>query len=286
MLTLHADETASKKSSNYDCIYVKRMTIDKIGYISHHNQGKYWMQMGHSKQNTVNNLQVKDDFALAHRILAHEEMHEGTWTHLSVVVPENRTQLFVTPGDRHFADIYQDDVLTMNHRGEVVSGAAAPNSAAWCLHFPIHQARDDAECVVHLHSTYSVALMMQKAKRLNERANQLAATLYGQIAYYDVYDGLLKDTAEGEAMARVLGDKNILVLRNHGFIVVADTIGRAIERAYLFERACKLQLLAESSLQELSVIPQSIIDAVCHEENTSLGSYFDGMKVFFQRERT
>lgn len=226
---------------------------------------------------------AKRDLAIAHRIFAFENMHEGTWNHLSVLVPDDATKILVTPGNRHFSDIHAQDLLTMDKEGVVVEGASEPNSAAWCLHYPIHEARSDAVCIIHLHSTYSTALMMQKDKVLDERSSQAAAVLYNQIAYYDVYDGVLSEPEEGAAMAAVLGNKTVLALRNHGFITVGDTVGKAVDRAYTFERACQLQLLAESSGNQLCQIPQNMIEDICAEENKDLGDYFVGMSSYIEK---
>ncbi|MEM6650701.1 MAG: class II aldolase/adducin family protein [Pseudomonadota bacterium] len=228
-------------------------------------------------------LQLKSDLALAHRIIAYENLHEGTWNHLSVLSEDHPGSILVTPGDRHFSDIYQDDILVMNGAGTVIDGIGTPNSAAWCLHAPIHEARPDAVCIIHLHSTYASALLMQKDVCLDEQGSQVAATLYDDIAYQDSYDGVLSDTEEGEAMARTLEHRNVLALRNHGYICVGETIGATLERAYTFERACQLQLLATGTNRILNQIPKSLVSAVAIEENKNLGGYFTGMKALFER---
>lgn len=169
----------------------------------------------------------------------------------------------------------------MNESGQVIRGDGEPNVSAWCLHYPIHELRPDAICVLHLHSTHATALMMQRGVRLNERGSQAAVALYGEIAYHDEYDGTLTERSEGESMARMLADKSVLVLRNHGCMVVGPSIDRAVERAYLFERACRPQLLAESSGRPLNEIPESLVDAIHREENCQQGAYFGGMKRFF-----
>ncbi|MEM6416020.1 MAG: class II aldolase/adducin family protein [Pseudomonadota bacterium] len=228
---------------------------------------------------------AKEDLALAHRIIAYENMHEGTWNHLSVMSPDDDALMLVSRGSLHFSDIYAEDILIMDGEGNVHDASAKPNQAAWCLHYPIHMRREDAKCVIHLHSLNVCALLMQRGTRLDEQGSQPAATLYQHIAYYDSYDGVLRDASEGEQMADVLGECSILALRNHGFIAIGPSIAVALERAYLFERACQMQLLAESSGRELNRIPDDLIAEISKEENLYLGGYFDGMKRLFENKQ-
>lgn len=226
--------------------------------------------------------ELKSDLAVAHRIIAFENMHEGTWTHLSVMVPGEDKLMLVSPGSRHFSHISADDILTMNAEGEVVGSNGRPNQAAWCLHYPIHMVRTDAKCIIHLHSTHACALLMQRDVTLDEAASQPAATLYKKIAYYDLYESALRKPEEGYQMAEILGQCWILAHRNHGYIVVGDTIAIALERAYNFERACQLQLLAQASGHKLNRIPDHMIAEIFREENLYVGGYFEGMKRLFE----
>ncbi|MEM6536771.1 MAG: class II aldolase/adducin family protein [Pseudomonadota bacterium] len=228
----------------------------------------------------------KSDFALAHRIIAYEGMHEGVHNHLTLMTADPNDHFFVTPGGFHFSDIDQDDVLVMSLGGALVSGGGEPNESAWCLHAPIHKARPDARCAIHLHSTYSTALMMRADSRLNECASQAAAIFYNDVSYYDCYDGALREEEEGVRMAETLGEKSILVLRNHGFFAVGASMGVALERAYFFERACKFQLLAETGGHRLNEIPSRVVGAVQEEECAYLGRYFEGMRRKFHRLST
>ncbi|MEM9386665.1 MAG: class II aldolase/adducin family protein [Pseudomonadota bacterium] len=225
----------------------------------------------------------KSDFALAHRILAFEGMHEGVHNHLTLMMPGDEDQFFVTPGGLHFSDIRSDDVLIMSLEGSLVCGAGVPNEAAWCLHAPIHRLRADARCAIHLHSTYATALMMRAGVTLNECASQAAAIFLSDVAYYDTYDGVLREEEEGQRMAERLGAKSVLVLRNHGYFIVGTSLGVALERAYFFERACRLQLLAQAGSYPLNEIPEDLVAAVHEEESVYLGRYLDGMRRKFRR---
>ena len=229
-------------------------------------------------------LQMRHDLALAHRIIAFENMHEGTWTHLSAIIPNSNGLMLVSPGFRHFADVQPDDLVLMDGDGKVRDDTGEPNPAAWCLHYPLHTARPDAVCVIHLHSLHASALLMQKDVCLDEQSSQVAATLYRQIAYYDVYDGVLRDADEGYRMAEILGQKSILALRNHGYMAVGASVGAALERAYNFERACRLQLLATAGGQTMNQIPDHIVADVAATEQETLGGYFKGMKAMFERQ--
>ncbi|MEM1112929.1 MAG: class II aldolase/adducin family protein [Pseudomonadota bacterium] len=224
----------------------------------------------------------REDFALAHRIIAYEDMHEGVGNHLSLMTSDDSGAMFVTPGHKYFADIQSDDVLLMDREGAVVASTATPNQAAWCLHKPIHDARRDARCVIHLHALHATALMMREGGMLDTRGSQAAAMFHQHVAYYDSYDGVLRENEEGEAMARVLGERSVLVLRNHGFIVVGPSLDIALELAYYFERACRLQLLAQGSGERLNQIPEDMVAEICKEERLYLGRYLPGLRAYFQ----
>ena len=80
--------------------------------------------------------------------------------------------------------------------------------------------------------------------KLETRSSQQAAAFHDDVVYYEVYDGVLADESEGEHMAEVLGDKRILMMRNHGAMIVGSTVASAYLDTYQLERACMYQLLA------------------------------------------
>ena len=81
---------------------------------------------------------------------------------------------------------------------------------------------------------------------------------HDRVVYDDNYSGLALDTAEGDRVAGLLGDKEVIFMRNHGPMVVAPDIGQAIYSLYYLEQACRLQLLAMQSGQPLDPVPDRL----------------------------
>ena len=106
---------------------------------------------------------------------------------------------------------------------------------------------------------YATALGMLENTPL-EMAGQSAIGFHGAIAYYE-YNGLALDASEGERMAQALGNKSVLMLRNHGVLVVGSFAAQAFERLYFLERACQAQLLALSTGRALHIVPQAVVEA-------------------------
>lgn len=210
---------------------------------------------------------AREDLAAAHQLIAREGMNEGTWTHLSLVHPERPDDIFVTPGDMHFSVIRASDMLVMNGTAEVIEGDGNPNVSAWVLHYPMHEARPDARCLIHAHGVYSTALFLKSDVVLNTRITQAASAFDGEIAYFDVYDGPLTGREEGERMAAALGDKWTLVLRNHGVMVAGRSVADAFIRFYGLERACRYQLLASHQEGQWSQIPDDVMVAIAADRD-------------------
>jgi ribulose-5-phosphate 4-epimerase/fuculose-1-phosphate aldolase len=114
---------------------------------------------------------------------------------------------------------------------------------------------------MHTHQTWALALNMLKDNRLLP-ANQTAAFFHGHIAYDDSYCGIADVLAEGERLARVIGAKHVLFMKNHGVLVTGDTIAQAYRRLYKLERVCRTQVLAMSTGGPLAVLPDAIVAQV------------------------
>ena len=154
-----------------------------------------------------------------------------------------------------------------------------PIRAGWIIHHPVHKARPDAKCVIHVHAPYTTAMSIRSDMRLETRSSQQAAGFHDDVAYYEVYDGVLSDESEGEHMAEVMGDKRILMMRNHGAMIVGSTVARAYLDTYQLERACMYQLLAVSGGGEMALIPEEIAAEMGRlaREGRNI-EHFEGMK--------
>jgi ribulose-5-phosphate 4-epimerase/fuculose-1-phosphate aldolase len=124
----------------------------------------------------------------------------------------------------------------------------------------VHRLAPQARVALHTHMPYATALCMLENPRL-EMAGQSAVGFHNEISYEAEYNGLAFDHTEGERLARALGDKSVLMMRNHGVLVVGRTIPQAWERLYFLERAAQAQVLALSTGRALHLVPDAVVQA-------------------------
>ncbi len=114
----------------------------------------------------------------------------------------------------------------------------------------------------------------------NERLSQMSLNLYKRVAYEE-YGGLAVNKSEGDRMAGNIGDKAVIMLKNHGVLVMAKTMAMAIYDLYFLERAAKVQVLAESTGKPLTLIPEDIAELTYRQlavQGEDKESYFKMMK--------
>jgi ribulose-5-phosphate 4-epimerase/fuculose-1-phosphate aldolase len=168
--------------------------------------------------------------------------------------------MLITPGDIHWSQVTASGLRVM---GPDAAAAEAEGGVTWVgyrIHYPIHQLRPDAACIVHAHPPYATALASLEDGRL-EMAEQNALTFKGRIAYNDVYDrAVATDLGAGRAMVEALDGKDVLFLKNHGVLVVGPTVAAALTDLYVLERACRVQLIARASGGRLQHVPADAVD--------------------------
>jgi ribulose-5-phosphate 4-epimerase/fuculose-1-phosphate aldolase len=230
--------------------------------------------------------EARIDLAAAHRLADRDGLGEGTWNHLSLVVPEDPTYMLVSPANVHWSLVTASNLTVLGPDAAPIEAEAGPDWTTYCLHYPIHKARPDATCVLHLHPLYTTALSMLKNGRL-EMAHQNAMMFWGRLAYNETYDGEQPlSLAVGQEMAEVLGDKSVLFLKNHGVLIVGPTVGAAYRDAYLLERACQMQFIALSSGSDLEIVSPRVCKLLAPHgvKEDRIDGYFEGMKRVLDKE--
>ncbi len=158
----------------------------------------------------------------------------------------------------HWSEVRASDFLVVDFEGRVVSGVGAVEDTALYIHQPTHRLSPQGNCVLHTHMPFATALTMLENPHL-EMAVQSALGFYGDVAYDPTYNGLAFDFTEGERLARALGGKSVLMMGNHGVLVVGKTVPQAFERLYFLERAAQAQVLALSTGRPLRLIPEAVV---------------------------
>jgi ribulose-5-phosphate 4-epimerase/fuculose-1-phosphate aldolase len=186
---------------------------------------------------------ARDLLAAAHRIAAHDGLAEGTWNHFSFMLDSSR--MLITPADRHWA-LIDGDSLVLSTDDDDARARGLQFLIGYRIHQPLHEVRPDARCVLHAHPPYATALSLLDDPELVV-ASQMSVGFAGRIAYNDRYDLIGGAAGQGERIAGALGDKDVLLLRGHGAIVIGDTIESAYLDLYTLELACRSQVLAMST---------------------------------------
>lgn len=208
---------------------------------------------------------LRVDLAAAYRLIAHYGWDDIIFTHLSVRIPGPEHHFLINPFGALFEEITASSLVKIDAHGEKVDDTPFPvNPAGFTIHSAIHEARDDAQCVIHTHTVEGVAISAQ-AEGLLPLSQQSLFPLSG-LAYHD-YEGIAVREDEKTRLVRDLGTANFMILRNHGLLTCAPTVADAFLCMYILQRACEIQVAALAGNQPLTQVPQIIIDKIQSEGN-------------------
>ncbi|GAA5524931.1 decarboxylase NovR [Microbulbifer aestuariivivens] len=207
--------------------------------------------------------QLRVDLAAAYRLVAHYGWDDLIFTHLSVRIPGPEHHFLINPFGALFEEITASSLVKIDLNGEKVDESPFwVNPAGFTIHSAIHQAREDAQCVMHTHTTAGVAVSAQR-EGLLPLSQQSLFPLAG-LAYHD-YEGIAVRDDEKARLVRDLGAANFMILRNHGLLTCAPTIPDAFLAMFILQRACEIQVAALAGGQPLTAVPQAIVDKIVSE---------------------
>ncbi|NWG72235.1 MAG: class II aldolase/adducin family protein [Parvularculaceae bacterium] len=193
---------------------------------------------------------LRCDLAATYRLVALYGWDDMIFTHISVRCPDEggKPRFLLNPYGLMFEEMTASALLKVDTDGQVVQESPYfSNPAGFTIHSALHMAREDAHCVLHLHTPYGVAVSAQK-KGLR-RYTQFSMIVHDDIAYHD-YEGIATDLDERERLVKDIGGHNFLILRNHGTLTVGANCATAFLRMYFLEQACRAQILAQSDAEE------------------------------------
>jgi len=204
--------------------------------------------------------QARVDLAAAYRLAALYEWDDLIFTHISARVPGPEHHFLINPYGLMFDEITASSLVKVGLDGrKVMDSSYDINPAGFTIHSAIHAAREDALCVMHLHTRHGVAISAKKHGLLPISQQSLFAL--ASIAYHN-YEGLALNEAEKPRLVTDLGDKNNLILRNHGLLTIGANAAEAFLAMYNLERSCEIQLMAEAGGAELVEIAKPILDGI------------------------
>ena len=196
-------------------------------------------------------LHRKQRLAAAFRLFGRFGFSEGIAGHITARDPEFTDHFWVNPLGKYFGHIRVSDLLLVNSEGEIVKGDAPVNRAAFAIHSQVHEARPDIVAAAHAHSLHGKA--WSSLGRLLDPLTQDACAFYQDHALFNDYKGVVLDTSEGKRIGESLEDKKAVILRNHGFLTVGQTVDEAAYWYISFERSAQAQLLAEAAGKPISI---------------------------------
>ncbi len=208
----------------------------------------------------------RTQLAAAFRWTARLNLHEAVANHFSLAVNEDGTQFLMNPDQAHFSRIRASDLLLLDAGDpDTLSRPGAPDLTAWGLHGAVHRHCPHARCVMHVHSIHATVLASLADSRLPP-IDQNCATFFNRYVIDDGYGGLALE-GEGERFAAQLSDprKKVMIMGNHGVLVLGDSVADAFNRMYYFERAAETYIRALQTGQPLRVLSDEIAEKTAAE---------------------
>jgi len=192
---------------------------------------------------------VRIDLAIAYRLFDWLGITDVIHTHISVRVPNEHTQFLQLPYGHLFAEARASNMVKCDVNGGIISDPTGLgiSRGGFSIHSAIHQAKAGAVCVMHAHSEATIAVANYRAGLLP--LSQHALRFYGKVGYLD-YSGLFDSEEKRAALPQALGDGDVLMLRNHGPLVVGKSVRECFSRMYYLERACRMQVATLSQCRD------------------------------------
>jgi ribulose-5-phosphate 4-epimerase/fuculose-1-phosphate aldolase len=198
--------------------------------------------------------QLRVDLAACYRLVAMYGWSDLVFTHISARVPGPEHHFLINPYGLMFDEITASSLVKVDREcNKVIDSQFPVNPAGFVIHGCIHEARADAGCVLHTHSRAGVAVSAQKCGLLP--ISQQSTFVLASLGYH-AYEGVALRDDEKPRLQQDLGDRNFLVLRNHGLLVVGRTVADAFLNMYVFENSCRIQIDAQGGGELVHVDPR------------------------------
>lgn len=199
------------------------------------------------------------NLAAVFRMTARLDMHESIANHFSYAVSGDGSRFLVNPMGRHFSSVRASELLLLDaHDATTMNKPGAPDPTAWAIHGAMHRNLPHARCLLHVHSRYATALASVRVDGLPP-IDQNTMRFFRRVSIDEGFDGMgLGD--EAERLTTTLGNNRVLIMGNHGVLVAGDTIAKAFDDLYYFERACCNYVTALATGKPLRVVSDEVAE--------------------------
>jgi ribulose-5-phosphate 4-epimerase/fuculose-1-phosphate aldolase len=203
------------------------------------------------------------ELAACYRLFDWLGWSELIFNHITVRVPGlegGAKQYLINPFGLHYAEVTASNLIRIDLEGNMQGRSDyTVNKAGFVIHSALHAARDDAHCIMHMHTTEGCAVASKEEGLRHD--NFYSAMMYGDVGYHD-YEGVTTNVDEQSRLVRSLGPRNHLILRNHGLLAVGPDLPTAFNRLWTMQRACEIQLASDAGRGPNREIPASVMEAV------------------------
>ena len=209
-------------------------------------------------QVSADEWQVRTDLAACYRLIAHYGMDEMIANHISVRVPHEDGAFLLNPYGMLYDQMNASCFIKVDEEGKVLfnPGSYKINKAGFVIHSAVHKGRPDVDCVVHTHTLAGMAVSAMKCGLLPLAQSSMRFTDIG----YHEFEGPALNMDEQARLVADLGDREVMILRNHGVLVTGSSIAEAFNNTWRLERACQLQVMTLSCNTELHMpAPESVV---------------------------
>ena len=182
------------------------------------------------------------------------------YNHISVRVPASEPQFLINPFGLHYGEVTARNLVKIDIAGRKLDSSPHPvNAAGFVIHGAIHAARPDAHCIAHTHTTAGMAVACKQSGLRYDNFN--AALLYGRVAYH-AFEGITTDESEKPRLVASLGEKNILILRNHGLLVAGLSVHDVLATMATLQMACEVQVASDTLAGPNIPIDERVLAAI------------------------
>lgn len=204
------------------------------------------------------------DLAAAFRMAARLNLHEGVANHFSLAVSDDGKRFLMNPFGRHFASVRASELLLLDADDDsTMTRPDRPDPTAWAIHGAMHRNLPQARCVLHVHSKYATALASVEVDGLPP-IDQNTMRFFNRVSLDDGFGGMGLGE-EAERLTTTLGDNRVLLMGNHGIMVVGENVARAFDELYYFERACETYVTALATGKPLRVASDEVAETTARQ---------------------
>ena len=217
-------------------------------------------------------LELQRDLAAAFRWTARLNMNEAVSNHFSACLPNSNDSFYVNRAGIHFSRVKVSDLVLVEQSNieQIKKNPSLVDPTAINIHSEIHKKVPHVKCILHVHSKYATVLSTLKNPEL-PAIDQNTMRFYNRVSVFDNFGGLGFEE-ESKKMAACLGNKQLMLLANHGVLVTGQTVAQAFDELYYFEKACETYITALSTQKELKIVTPDVAEKTAQDwENYPTG---------------